>query len=62
MEERKVGRRIMEMEIPGKRKRGRSIRMWMDNIREDIRDVELEEDGTTDRGKLRKANRYGEPT
>ena len=52
----------MEMEIPGERKRGRSNRMWMDNIREEIRDVELEEDDTTDRGKLRKANRYGEPT
>ena len=34
----------LEMGIPGKiRKRGRPTRSWMDNIREDMRDVGLKE-------------------
>ena len=27
-----MGRRVMEMEMPEKRRRGRPVRRWMDNI------------------------------
>ena len=31
-----VGRRVMAMEVPGKRRRGRPKRRWLDNIRNDL--------------------------
>ena len=37
--------------IRGKRRGGRPTRRWMDNIREDMRDMRLEEEDTGDRGK-----------
>ena len=33
-----VGRRVMEMEVPGRRGRGRPKQRWMDNVKEDMRD------------------------
>ena len=40
-EESYVGRRVVEMEIPEKRRRGRPARRWMDNITEDMKEFEL---------------------
>ena len=40
---------VMEMGIPRKRRRGRPIGMWMGNIREDVRDVGLEEENAGDK-------------
>ena len=37
------GRRVMEMEIPGKKRRGRPKRRWMDNITEDMEEFLLKE-------------------
>ena len=34
-----VGRRVMEMELPGKRKRGRPKRRFMDVVKEDMGEV-----------------------
>ena len=31
-----VGKRVLGMEVPGKRRRGRPKRRWMDNIRNDL--------------------------
>ena len=38
-EEDYVGKRIMEMAVPGRRKTGRSRRRWMDLLREDMEKV-----------------------
>ena len=35
-----VGKRVMAMEVPGKRKRGRPKRMWLDTIRNDLSERE----------------------
>ena len=36
-----VGKRVMAMEVPGKRRRGRPKRRWLDNIKNDLSDREL---------------------
>ena len=36
-----VGKRVMGMEVPGKRRRGRPKRRWLDNIRNDLSEREL---------------------
>ena len=61
-EESYVERRVMEMEIPGKRRRGRPGRRWMDNITEDMEEFSLKERDTGDRVKWRKRIRCGDPT
>ena len=35
-----VGKRVMGMEVPGKRRRGRPLRRWLDSIRDDLSDRE----------------------
>ena len=34
-----VGRRTLEMEVPGRRKRGRPRKRWLDVVREDMESV-----------------------
>ena len=60
-EEGYVGRRVMEMEIPGKRTRARPVILWMDNITEDMEEFSLKERDTGDRVKWRKRIRCGNP-
>ena len=36
-----VGKRVMLMEVPGKRRRGRPKRRWLDSIRNDLSEREL---------------------
>ena len=46
-----VGKRVMAMEVPGKRRRGRPKRRWMDTIGNDLSEKELSREDTQDRAK-----------
>ena len=41
-----MGRRMLRMELPGKRKRGRPKRRFMDVVKEDMAEVEVTEEDT----------------
>ena len=44
-----IGRRMLRMELPGKRKQGRPKRRFMDVVKEDMAEVEVTEEDTVDR-------------
>ena len=44
-----IGRRMLRMELPGKRKRGRPKRRFMDVVKEDMAEFEVTEEDTVDR-------------
>ena len=46
-----VGKRVMGMEVPGKRRRGRPKRRWLDSIRNDLSERELSGVDAQDRAK-----------
>ena len=48
-----VGKRVMAMEVPGKRRRGRPKRRWLDKIRNDLSEKELSGEDVQDRTKRR---------
>ena len=56
-----VGRRVLEMAVPGKRKRGRPKRRWMDAVKEDMRKAGVKEEDTEDRRRWRMVTRCGDP-
>ena len=56
-----VGRRLLEMEIPGKRRRGRPKRRWIDTVKEDLRELELDEEEWKNREEWRRKIRCGDP-
>ena len=49
------------MELPGKRKRGRPKRRFMDVAKEDMAEVEVTEEDTVDRNNWRRKIRCGNP-
>ena len=49
-----IGKRVMAMEVPEKRRRGRSKRRWLDSIRNDLSERELSTEDTQDRTKWRR--------
>ena len=57
-----VCRRVMAMEVPGKRRRGRPKRRWLDSIRNDLSERELSREDTQDRAKWRRLIRHIDPT
>ena len=61
-EEDYVGKRMMEMAVPGRRKRGRPRRRWMDLVREDMERVGAREGDEVDRVKWRLLSRCGDPS
>ena len=56
-----VGRRMMEMELPGRRRRGRPKRRVMDAVREDMREVGVTEKDAMERRRWKKLIRFGDP-
>ena len=60
-EEDYVRKRMMEMAVPGIRKRGRPRRSWMDLVREDMERVGAREGDEVDRVNWRLLSRCGDP-
>ena len=56
-----IGRRMLRMELPGKRKRGRPKRRYMDVVKEDMAEVEVKEEDADDRSNWRLKIRCGDP-
>ena len=61
-EEEYVGMRLMVMEVPGKRRRGRPKRRWLDSIRSDLSERELSGEEAQDRDQWRRLIRNIDPT
>ena len=57
-----VGKRVMGMEVPGKRRRGRPKRRWWDSIRNDLSEIELSGEDAQDHANWRHLARYIDPT
>ena len=55
-----IGRRMLRMELPGKRKRGRPKRRFMDVVKEDMAVVEVTEEDAEDRTEWRWKIRCGD--
>ena len=56
-----VGRKMMEMELPGKRRRGRPKRRFLDVVKEDMKEVGVKEMDIKDRKMCRMMIRCGHP-
>ena len=56
-----VGRKMMKMELPGKRKRGRPKRRFLDVVKEDMGEVGAKETDVEDRKMWRMMIRCGHP-
>ena len=56
-----IGRKMMDMELPGKRKRGRPKRRFLDVAKEDMREVGAKETDVEDRKVWRMMIRCGHP-
>ena len=56
-----IGRRMLMMELPGKRKQGRPKRRFMDVVKEDMAEVEVKEEDADDRSNWRLKICCGDP-
>ena len=57
-----VGKRVMAMEVPRKKRRGRPKRRWLDSIGNDLSERELSRDDAQDRARWRRLIRHIDPT
>ena len=57
-----VGKRVMGMDVPGKRRIGRPNREWLDSIRNDLWERELSREDAQDRHGYRRFTRHFDPT
>ena len=53
-EEHYVERRVVEMKVQGRRKRGRPKRRWLDIVRDDVKEKGLSADDVYDRATWRR--------
>ena len=60
-EEEHINKRVLNMELPGRRKRRRPRRRWIDCVDEDMRKTGLSKEDVQDRRKWRSYNRCGDP-
>ena len=60
-EEESVCRRVMNMEVPAKKKRGRPRKRWKDTIKEDMLEKNVQVDDTQDRRRWRSLTRSIDP-
>ena len=56
-----VGRGVLGVGLPGKRKRGRPKRRFVDVVKEDMAEVEVTEEDIVDRNNWRRKIRCGDP-
>ena len=56
-----VRKRVLRMEVPGRRKRGRPRRRWMDNIKADMLERGLQREDPQERAVWRLKIRCGDP-
>ena len=56
-----VGRRMLDMDLPGRRRRGRPKRRFMDAVKEDMQVVGVTEEDAEDRARWRRVIRCGDP-
>ena len=56
-----IGRRMLRMQLPGKRKRGRPKMRFTDAVKEDMAEVEVTEEDTEDRSEWRWKICCGDP-
>ena len=57
-----VGKRVIDMAVPGKRRRGRPKREWLDSIRNDLSERELSGEDAHDRPRWWRLTRHINPT
>ena len=55
-------RREVEMKVPGRRKRGRPKRRWLDKVWDDIKEKGMSADDVYDRATWRRMSSYIDPT
>ena len=60
-EEDYIGKRVMAMEVQGRRGRGRPRRRWMDSVNEDLREKGLTGDEVHDRSRWKRLTRNVDP-
>ena len=56
-----VGRKVMEMDVPGRRGRGRPKKRWKDCVVEDMREKNLQEHYVQDRTRWRRLTMNSDP-
>ena len=56
-----VGRHAMEMEVQGRRRRGRPRKRWRDCVGEDLRGKGIDEAEAQDRNRWKRLIRNGDP-
>ena len=56
-----IGRRMLEMELPGRRPRGRPKRRFMDAVKKDMQVVRVRVEDTKNRSKWKSVIRCGNP-